>query len=165
MWSPSPARSPNGVYYSVLANPYDPYQKPAHVIDIRQGSHADRAQAILFTWHGGDNQRWTKRWVGDKPDGYGPGYVIENVESLKCLDESLDRPAADGTAVYQYTCHDGPNQRWAPRYSGGSRWGQLVNQYDGRCLDIEGPSLLDGAVLHVWGCYGSWSQHWNIDGN
>jgi hypothetical protein len=156
----APASAANPIYYSVRADtgPYPPL-----VMDIRQSSHADRAQAILFAWNGGKNQRWTKRWVGEKTDGYGPGYVIVNWESQKCLDESLDRPAANGTAVYQYGCHDGPNQRWALRNPDAKNFGQLVNQYDGRCLDIDGPSRLDGAVLHVWNCYSSWSQFWNID--
>ncbi|WP_438871467.1 RICIN domain-containing protein [Paractinoplanes lichenicola] len=31
-----------------------------------------------------------------------------------------------------------------------------------RCLDIPGPSQVTGAKLHMWDCYGSWSQQWNI---
>ncbi len=154
---PAQAAPGDGTYYSVNDhNPYGPM-----VIDIRQGSHDNRAQAILYAWHGGDNQRWTKQWFNNG-DGKA-GWVFVNTASGKCLDKSLDAPDADGNTVYQYDCHFGPNQRWTQVLSGGSRWGKLVNQSDGRCLDVDGPNDRNGAVLHVWHCYPTWSQEWNID--
>jgi len=168
----TPAWAAVGTYYSVCEDPnhgcYDPsnpYDNPPSVMDIRGRSHADRAQAVLYTWHGGNNQRWTKRAMGVGEAG-GTYYEIINTESGKCLDKSQDTPDADGNLVYQYTCRGTTNQLWLPRgnYRIG-RWFELVNLSDGRCLDVNGPSLQDGTILHVWHCYDTWSQLWNIDDN
>ncbi len=154
-----PAWAAAPTYYSV-----DAASNPPMVIDIRQGSHDNRAQAILYHWHGGNNQRWTKQRFGEDANGH-PVYRLVNAESHMCLDKSLDVPDADGNAVYQYGCNGGLNQLWAqvPTRFGRTGWDKLVNQSDGRCLDVDGPNLADGAVLHIWHCYDTWSQRWNIE--
>jgi hypothetical protein len=134
------------------------------VIGISGGSTADRAQAILSNWHGDANQHWTKQIEYYLVDGT-PVYVIKNGNSGKCLDKSEDVPDGDGNAVYQYSCTYKPNQFWYQVSANGSvgRWQELVNVSDGRCLDITGPSYTNGEAPHIWHCYQTWSQQWNID--
>jgi hypothetical protein len=162
----------NTVYYSVDdSNPYGPM-----VIGISHASLDDRAPAILYAWQNSQNQLWDKEFVDADVAGHDE-YRIINAKSHKCLDKSLDTPDHNGSLVYQYTCLGGTgagdprvpdNQRWyqfqLPFSSVGSPgYMHLANVADRRCLDIEGPSDTNAAVLHMWDCYDTWSQRWNLD--
>jgi Ricin-type beta-trefoil lectin domain-like len=134
------------------------------VLDIANSSTADRARAVLWALNSGDaSQRWNIEYRYTR-NGHGV-YKLINGLSHKCLDKSQDTPNANGNAVYQYRCLNATNQEWEfiPGSGTYARWGQLKNIAGGRCLDIKGPSYTDGAVLHVWDCYSTWSQRWNID--
>lgn len=161
----TPAAAVSNSYISVLdPNGNPPTSSSAMVIGISGGSTANRGQAILFRWQGDTNQRWTTRG-GFGSRGSSPLYEIVNAKSNKCLDKSLDVPDADGNAVYQFDCTGASNQLWyqaSDSHSTGG-WKELRNNSDDRCLDITGPSYSNGAILHVWHCYGNWSQQWNID--
>jgi hypothetical protein len=134
------------------------------VLDIRDYSLADRGQAQLWDLRNSGelrNQQWTITLLYTNGSGHGV-YQLKNALSLKCLDKSLDVPDADGNAVYQYGCNaNASNQQW--EQMGSSGWVQLRNVSDGRCLDVAGPSYSNGAILHIWNCYSTWSQRWNND--
>jgi Ricin-type beta-trefoil lectin domain-like len=156
----TPAHALSYTYVSVLD---PPGQTATKVIDIRGYSTQDRGVATLYglrTSGNVANQRWSIEYLYTLPNGHRV-YQLRNQLSGKCLDKSEDVPDADGNAVYQYTCSGTSNQYW--EQMGSSGWVQLKNVSDGRCLDITGPSFTDGAVLHVWHCYSTWSQYWNID--
>ncbi|WP_225409464.1 RICIN domain-containing protein [Stigmatella hybrida] len=40
---------------------------------------------------------------------------------------------------------------------------RLVNKATGRCLDVSGPSTMDGAAIHQWGCHTGSSQQWSME--
>jgi GH18 family chitinase len=46
--------------------------------------------------------------------------------------------------------------------SGGTAY-RLVNKLTGKCLDINGPSGADGAVIHQWACHSGTSQQWVME--
>ncbi|GAB2890051.1 hypothetical protein GCM10027074_67980 [Streptomyces deserti] len=134
------------------------------VLDIKNRSTADRGQAHLwanYTTGEVRSQRWTISYDHTRSNG-NKVYKLKNALSGKCLDKSEDVPNANGNAVYQYTCNDNANNQLWERI-GSSGWTQLRNVASGRCLDVKGPSFTDGAILHVWDCYSTWSQRWNID--
>jgi hypothetical protein len=161
--SPAAAAS---TYYSVLdpdLSTPDPNRRM--VLGIDGGSTANRARAILSTFRGDLNQYWTKTAIYSDSQGRAV-YQIRNAKSGKCLDKSVDAPDANGNVVYQYTClNPVPNNQMWYTWSGASsrgNWKHLANLSGGRCLDIQGPSHTNGAVLHIWSCYNTWSQQWNI---
>jgi hypothetical protein len=146
-------------YYSVLdPNGNSQPSSSAMVLGIDGGSTAPRARAILARYQGHTNQRWERIAVSG-------GYLLKNEKSGLCLDKSQDVPDADGNVVHQYPCTGTSNQIWYTRSLPGvskGNWKQLVNRSDDRCLDIRGPNYVNGEVLHVWHCYATWSQQWNI---
>jgi len=159
----APAQAASYTYISVLT---PSGYSGTKVLDITDYSTADRGRAQLWALRTtGEirNQRWSIEQVGTL-NGHGV-YRLVNQLSSKCLDKSQDTADANGNAVYQYSCSGTSNQQWEfiPGTDSYSRWGQLKNVSDGRCLDINGPSFSDGAVLHIWSCYATWSQRWNID--
>ena len=128
------------------------------VLDVSDRSTEDRGAVQLWTASNGrdnGNQQWRLHPRGD-------AFIIENVLSGKCLDESLDVPFANGNKVYQYACSNAkPNQRWTFVGKKGG-YGALRNEASGRCLDLAGFSYEDGAAVQVWDCSGAWNQSWNI---
>lgn len=145
------------------------FLNPTKVLDVEAWSRDDRGRVHLFDLrHDGEvrNQRWIVQRVGDI-NGHDM-FRFVNELSGKCLDKSEDAPNGNGNRVYQFTCHDGNNQKWEKIPFGNDPWTQLRNVAGGRCLDIEGPRWENGATIHVWDCYGSdgkpaWSQRWNIN--
>lgn len=136
---------------------YVPYDGTPHVIAF--AGSANRAKAQLWTLGGSGNQNVRAVRVGTTADGE-PVVYFQDAGSGKCLDESRDRPAADGTVVYLYTCSRAANQLWELR-EGSLGWGySVVNRYDGRCLDAKGKSWANGTQLQVWSCSGAWNQIW-----
>ncbi|MGP4001189.1 RICIN domain-containing protein [Streptomyces sp. 8N706] len=105
-----------------------------------------------------ENQRW---YLNDRgtSEGY-PVVTIENANaSGKCLDESRDRPPANGTAVYIYGCAETSNQKWRlVDRSDGYFW--IENLYDRRCLDVANYSWTNGATIQVWSRLNGWNQGW-----
>lgn len=134
------------------------------VLDIRGYATGDRGQATISDLRNSGtlgNQRWTITRLYTNGSGRGV-FQLKNVLSGRCLDKSQDTADANGNLVYQYGCNaDATNQQW--EHMGSSGHVQLRNVSDGRCLDVRGPSYTNGAILHVWTCYSTWSQNWNID--
>ncbi|WIM92656.1 RICIN domain-containing protein [Actinoplanes oblitus] len=133
------------------------------VLDVKKWSMDDRGQVQIWDRQTANNSNQLWR-ITEIVRGSGV-YQIQNVNSGKCLDKSTDAPDANGTPVYQYTCQTGwiTNQAWqfvpvAP----GDKWGKLKNASGGRCLDVQGKSFTNGALLQVWDCVGDWNQRFNI---
>jgi hypothetical protein len=79
------------------------------------------------------------------------GYKISNAESGKCLDVE-DGRNADRTPVQQWDCrigHFAPTQTW---YVDPSVPTRIVSEIGGRCLDVAGGSLVEGAYLQTYHC-------------
>jgi hypothetical protein len=134
--------------------PYD--ATTPHVIDV--GGTGDRAKAQLWALTSGRHQnvravRWGTR-------NGNPVVFFQDTNSQGCLDESQDRPPANGTVVYFYTCRYSANQLWELREGSlGYGW-SAVSLYDGRCLDARDKSYANGTQLQVWSCSGAWNQLW-----
>lgn len=75
------------------------------VVDIEGGSGNNGARAILWSPHGGANQRFR---LEQQSDG---SYVIRAVHSGQVLDVA-GGSHNDGAAVIQWPLHGGANQRW-----------------------------------------------------
>jgi hypothetical protein len=138
------------------------------VIDMTGASKVDRGRAQLWLLRTPvpSNQRWT---ITEIPAAIGPAYQIKNLNSGKCLDKSQDYPDANGNVVWQTTCHhldvnnsDSDNQSWLFVQIGSSKWGELENASDQRCLDATGYAYSNGTPLQVWDCNATWNQRWNI---
>jgi beta-N-acetylglucosaminidase len=95
----------NGIYF---------VKQGSQLMDIEKSSFADSAKVLLYTEHGGLNQRY--RFVFNPGTGY---YTITNINSNK----ALDVPASgreQGTPIIQYATHGGQNQQWSIEAGTGS---------------------------------------------
>jgi len=108
--------------------------------DVARASTADGSKILLWTCHGGKNQRWTHHEDG-------------TVRAMgKCLDA---RSTTNGTAGVLWTCNGSGGQKWMPRADG-----TLLNLRSGRCLDAKGGSSSNGTQLIIWSCHGKTNQRW-----
>ncbi|MET8283122.1 RICIN domain-containing protein [Micromonospora sp. NPDC005174] len=85
-----------------------------------------------------------------------------------CIDVSY-ASTANGTAIKQWPCYDGPAQKWTVVYEG--RWEgvvyyQLVSSLwsaDGpKCLDLPWGNPAAGQTLQLWDCLGVARQLWSV---
>jgi alpha-galactosidase len=113
-------------------------------LDDTASGTADGTAIILFTCHGGANQRWT--FPGD-----GTARTLG-----KCLTAAS---TSDGAAITLSTCASTAAQSWSYR-----RNGNLVNSASGKCLDVfGGATTTDGARLAIWPCgYNQHNQTWSL---
>jgi endo-1,4-beta-xylanase len=70
-------------------------------LDASGGGSANGTAAIIWTCHGGANQRWNLNANGS----------VTNVQSGLCLDVS-GFSTSNGALVHLWTCHGGSNQQW-----------------------------------------------------
>lgn len=70
-----------------------------------------------------------------------------------CL--TADENGQDASPVYMDACGGGSGQQWA-------FWGNgnIVNAGNGRCLDIQGPSVNAGTAIQVWTCEAVPQHRW-----
>ena len=121
-------------------------------VDVVSASTADGAEIIQWDCHGGTNQLWEARAVGD-------GYVqLVSRHSGKCLDVDGASTAANARAIL-WSCHSGTNPQWQLRDSGG--YLEIVARHSGRCLDVIGSSTTNGTRLQQSDCRGATSQQWS----
>jgi hypothetical protein len=79
-------------------------------LDIAGPSKNDRVTVHQWNCYDTDSQLWRWEPTGGTYNGY-PVYRIVNKFSGKCLD--IEGSSADnGARIYQFTCHNGPNQHW-----------------------------------------------------
>jgi hypothetical protein len=120
--------------------------------DVVSQSTADGAVIAQYPCHGGLNQRWSLR-------GLGNGYVqLVAQHSGRCLDVS-GGSTANGAPLLQWSCHGGNNQQWQVQ-DAGDGYVRLIARHSGRCVDVAGNSTTDGARLQQWDCHGGTNQQW-----
>ncbi|MCM1974688.1 RICIN domain-containing protein [Streptomyces sp. G1] len=87
-------------------------------------------------------------------------YQVVNAGSRACLD-AADWGTGDGTALQQWACTAGANQKWQLRPTGDGYY-QVVNQFNGRVWDVDGgPGATgDGTKVHLWTYVGNSNQQW-----
>ena len=112
-------------------------------MDVKGGQLNDGAEVILYTCHGGENQKWLKQ--GDQ---------IKTVNG-KCLDVK-DGNASTGARVILWSCHNGDNQKW--RYINGT-----IQSKMGSCLEVVNGDPRDGTPLQTSVCQGKASQQWSVE--
>ncbi len=80
--------------------------------------------------------------------------ALQSAASNKCLDLA-GGSKADGAAVIQYDCHQGPNQQWTLETSGGQV--RVVSRLSGKCLG----GGVAGAAITQAACAGAPDQSWS----
>ncbi|MEQ0564358.1 non-reducing end alpha-L-arabinofuranosidase family hydrolase [Amycolatopsis sp. NEAU-NG30] len=75
-------------------------------------------------------------------------YVLVNRNSGKAMDVA-GASTADGTAITQWSRHDGANQQWQFVASGNGYY-RLKSKNSGKVLDVAGWSTADGAKVQQW---------------
>jgi len=113
-------------------------------LDVPGGRYEPGTPVVMWTCHGGANQRWqlvggTLRTQGDQ-----------------CLDVTWGA-TANGTPVQIATCSGNPAQRWVLTAAG-----DLVNPQSDRCLDIVDLNAANDARLQIWQCAGTANQKWSL---
>ena len=89
-------------------------------------------------------------------------YTVQARHSGKCLDVYRSS-TADRANVQQYTCNTTSNQIWYFRlklYATNVYHYEVRALHSDKCLDVEGPSVADGANVHQFGCRDTSNQRW-----
>ena len=127
-----------------------------------QGSNEDNGgNVIQWGYNGGDNQLWRFDSVGDNR------YAIFNRHSGLCLEVGLaggdtTGGLSKGDNVRQWEYFGQANQKWRLEPAGGGYY-RIVCQYSGMCLDVAGPSNVEGANLYQWDCHGLDNQLFKLE--
>jgi hypothetical protein len=124
-------------------------------LDVAGWSVSDHAIIQQYTFHGGDNQRWTL-----VPDGDGY-YQLVAMHSGKCLDVAGSN-LEDGAKIQLYTCHGGNNQKWALIADGHDHF-EIVAKHSGKCLDVAASSTSDRASIQQYTRHGGANQKWKLE--
>jgi hypothetical protein len=113
---------------------------------------ANGAPVVQLTCNGSPEQLWSAVPVGD---GY---YMFVNGRSGKCMDVR-DGKNADWTPVQQWECTNTNGMKWkttVPAYTPQwmtTRLGVNTPRLEhGRCLDVRGGSLEEGAAIQIYHC-------------
>jgi hypothetical protein len=105
----------------------------------------------------------------------GPAYATQAYSQLralhsgKCVDVT-GASIANGVPVQQWNCVGAAqfNQQWAlvqvgnPDVGGGQQDYEIVSRQSGKCLDVAGASMADGAAVQQWECLGSNQQNQRV---
>ena len=132
-------------------------KKSGKCLDVAGGSTADGANVQQYTCNGGASQHW---FVTARMNPF--NLVAQH--SDKCVDVA-NASTADGANVQQYTCLRQENQRWYIQYDstvGTTTYWRILSNNSGKCLDVAGASLADGANIQQYTCNGGGNQAWQI---
>ncbi|MBG6136357.1 RICIN domain-containing protein [Longispora fulva] len=122
------------------------------VLDVPGGSTDLATQLIVWTRHGGDNQRWTFTANGDGT------YAIRNVNSGLCVDVN-GGSTTPGAEIIQWTCTGTANQRWQISAAAGGGY-TVAAEHSGLALTASGNS--DGALLTQQTGTAAATQRWTF---
>jgi len=108
---------------------------------------------------------WTPQVVIDAAAGtVQPGtagtVTLTARNSGKCLDVT-GASTANNTAVKQFTCNGGGNQRWQPVDAGGG-FVRLLAGHSGKCLDVADASTADHAAVIQFACNAGPNQQFQL---
>ncbi|WP_433235885.1 RICIN domain-containing protein [Streptosporangium sp. CA-135522] len=88
------------------------------------------------------------------------GVMIVARHSGKCLDVA-GYGTANGTNVWQWTCHGGANQRWLfGQVYGDQPYYFIKNVHSNKCLAVSAQGTANGSNVLIWDCVGSSDQRW-----
>jgi len=135
----------NGIYF---------VKQGSQLMDIEKSSFADLAKVLLYTEHGGLNQRY--RFVFNAETGY---YTITNINSNK----ALDVPASgreQGTPIIQYATHGGQNQQWSIEAGTGS--GNFTIRASYTTYALTSATSAQGSSVVVATLTGKSNQQWQF---
>jgi hypothetical protein len=124
-------------------------------LDVTGISAAPGAPMQQWDCWGGDNQKFQFTPVSG-------GYEITAKNSGLQLDVS-GGPAAtqDGVPVIQWPYWGGSNEIWNVQANSDGSF-TLTAQNSGKCLDVNGASPYNGAVVQQWSCNGGLNQKWQM---
>lgn len=122
------------------------------VLDVAQQSTSDGANIALWSYWGGDNQKWRIESVGNY-------YRLINVNSDKAM-EVNSSSTSDGGNVQQYGYWGGNNQQWSFVYVGGDAY-RIVNRNSGKSLDAGGTA--NGSNVQQYFYWAGDNQKWKIE--
>lgn len=110
--------------------------------DVPSASQADGTGLIIYTCHGGTNQRWTQTAANE----------LRIYNNSKCMDAGASE---QGTRVIINSCNGSNSQKWTLNASG-----TVTSVQSGRCLDVSGGATANNAAVIVWSCHGGSNQVW-----
>ncbi|MFF5638782.1 RICIN domain-containing protein [Streptomyces sp. NPDC012825] len=160
----STSQGAGGVQNVVFQNPDGSFA--AYVVNTassdRRFSLTEGGRSLVHTLPAGAVA--TVVWTGGGTPG-GPvdpaaWYRVANAGSGACLD-AADWGTADGTALQQWGCTTGTNQKWQFRPTGDG-YHQVVNQFNSRVWDVDGGpgATAAGVRVHLWSYVGGTNQQW-----
>ncbi|MEZ4961576.1 MAG: RICIN domain-containing protein [Saprospiraceae bacterium] len=123
--------------------------------DIYGGSTSNGTGLIQWDAHGGDNQRFQFKSVGQGK------YSITAMHSGKCLD-AKNNGMTNGTEVIQMPWDGGNSQQWKVEDAGNGYY-FIKNVINGLYLDVDGWSTSNGTKIHCWSWHGGNNQQWLLD--
>lgn len=116
----------------------------ALALDIEGGSTNNGAKAVLWTWHGGNSQKWFRE---PAEEGY---FYLRNVQSGKVL-EVGGTSQEDGAQINQWEQHpagiDGQKWRMERAPHAAPKEYYLVNKATGKVIDIAENSHQPGTPI------------------
>lgn len=124
-------------------------------VDIAGGSSANGANALQWSCHNGDNQKF--RLVSRGGDWY--NIVVSH--SNKCLTVAQQSRENAGN-IDQYTCGGGQNQQFR-RDDMGNGWFRLRGRQSNLCIDVPAASSDNGANIQQWRCHNGDNQQFRFD--
>src|SRR5262249_45370369 len=137
------------------------------VLQVAGASAVDGALVRQGSWTGGDNQQWSLSMDTDLDTN--AWYTITARHSGLSLGVAGGPTAtADGTPVEQALAANATNQRWRRQPVTGTDAYLLVPPPTSvlplllSCLDLNGGSTADGAVIQLWTQNGGANQNWQL---
>ncbi len=125
-------------------------------LDINGQSTTAGANAIQWSYWGGNNQQWSFTSQGS---GY---FNLTNRNSSLLLDVS-GASTANGASVIQWSSTGGSNQSWQVIDIGFGYY-KLLNKNSGQAMDVSGASTANGANIIQWPSNGGRNQQWQATG-
>ncbi|WP_072691762.1 RICIN domain-containing protein [Rhodococcus marinonascens] len=105
----------------------------------------------------------SQHWV------YTAAHEFRNPATDKCIDVVEDGFDAggqrNGSQVILRPCQGNPGQKWTldPAVTDdGQPGGAIVNEADGKCMDVTDSASADGVQVQIWDCAGAPNQQWNF---
>ncbi len=123
------------------------------VLDVANGSTANKANVQLYQSNGSAAQRWKVSY--DSSSGY---YTILNEKSGRSLDVSGGKNA-NGANIQQYSSNKSAAQLWEIVDNGSGGY-VLRSATGGRAIDVSGGVAANKRNVQIWNANGSKAQSW-----
>ncbi|MGW2643040.1 glycosyl hydrolase family 95 catalytic domain-containing protein [Streptomyces sp. NPDC001348] len=124
------------------------------VLDIKDGSTADSAPAIIWTWNTGTNQQW--QFLPNHDGSFRPA-CVKSGKLLECPGGSTTQ----GQTLDQSTDNTGAHQ-WSKLVPAANGYHRIVNVKSGMCVDAQNGYTADGTPLIQWPPNTGSNQEWQI---